>query len=117
MAISESQLETWSGQGAVTTFASTYATIKTALRDIMAPYNGKAYDIFLQGSYGNDTNIYADSDVDVVVRLSSTYYYDTSDLPPDQLSLFELLHRPPVILFQTLKGMYFPSLISSFLGR
>ena len=33
-----------------------------------APYAGKAYDTFLQGSYANDTNIYADSDVDIVIR-------------------------------------------------
>jgi hypothetical protein len=38
--------------------------------------------LFLQGSYGNDTNIYAESDVDVVMRTDSIYYSDTSALNP-----------------------------------
>jgi hypothetical protein len=59
---------------------TTYATVKTALEDSNAPYNGKFYVSFLQGSYGNDTNIYADSDVDVVMRLDSTFYYENDSL-------------------------------------
>lgn len=77
MAIPESQLSTWSAQGSKTQSASTYQTIYNVLRDPNAPYAGKTFDIFLQGSYGNDTNIYADSDVDVVMRLTSIYYHDT----------------------------------------
>jgi hypothetical protein len=88
MAISETQLDTWSRQGAVITSAGTYATIRSALQDRMAPYNGKNYDIFLQGSYGNDTNIFADSDVDVVIKLNSTFYHDISDLPSEQQLLY-----------------------------
>jgi hypothetical protein len=32
--------------------------------------------VFLQGSYGNDTNIYSESDVDVVIRTDEFFYYD-----------------------------------------
>lgn len=46
-----------------------------AIRDALASYKGWAketqYDIFLQGSYKNDTNLRRDSDVDVVVQLSA----------------------------------------------
>ncbi len=80
MAISEQQLETWSHQGSITQSASTYQTIKAVLHDPNAPYNTRLYDSFLQGSYGNSTNIYADSDVDIVMMLSSGYYSDLSRL-------------------------------------
>ena len=46
-----------------------------AIRDALASYKGLAketkYDVFLQGSYKNDTNLRRDSDVDVVVQLAA----------------------------------------------
>lgn len=83
MAIPESQLETWSHQGSVTQSAQTYDTIQKVLNDSASPYYAKDFSIFLQGSYGNDTNVYRDSDVDVVIRLNQTYYADTTSLRPD----------------------------------
>jgi len=80
MSIPESQLQTWSHQGSVKQSADTYNTIKNVLEDAAAPYANKEFKVFLQGSYGNDTNIYADSDVDVVICLNSTYYADLSYL-------------------------------------
>lgn len=85
MAVSEAQLETWSHQGSETQSAATYETIRNALNDASSPFYPKSFEIFLQGSYGNKTNIYADSDVDIVIRLDSVYYSDTSNLPaPDK---------------------------------
>ncbi|HEY4063875.1 MAG TPA: nucleotidyltransferase [Puia sp.] len=88
MPISETQLETWSRQGTITQSADTYATIRRALQDDKAPYAGKNYEIFLQGSYCNDTNVYADSDVDVIINTNSIYYHDASALTPEELALF-----------------------------
>lgn len=84
MAIPESQLTTWSSQGSVTQSKSTYAAVKNALEASNALYADRSVLIFLQGSYGNDTNIYADSDVDVVIRLDSIFRGDRSQLPADQ---------------------------------
>ena len=70
MAIPEAELDTWSHQGSITQSASTYASIKRALEAPDSRYAGKHYEVFLQGSYGNDTNIYAESDVDVVIGLT-----------------------------------------------
>jgi hypothetical protein len=84
MAIPEAQLETWPHQGSVKQSRDTYATIKGALEANDAPYAGKYYASFLQGSYGNDTNIYADSDVDIVMRLDSIFYSDLSNLSQDE---------------------------------
>ena len=84
MAISENQLDTWSHQGSITQSKETYATIRRALEDVSAAYSQKDYSMFLQGSYGNDTNIWADSDVDVVMKLESTYQYDIDELPENE---------------------------------
>ncbi|MGA3070905.1 MAG: nucleotidyltransferase [Terracidiphilus sp.] len=84
MAIPESQLETWSHQGAVAGSCDTYNEVKKVLEASTVPYAMKDYKVFLQGSYGNDTNVYKESDVDVVIQLNQTFNSDTSALPPDQ---------------------------------
>ncbi len=89
MAIPESQLETWSHLGSVAQSSSTYTTIKNFLEDSGSPYYLKSFESFLQGSYGNDTNIYRDSDVDVVMRLDSTWYHDAHLLKNDQYEAFK----------------------------
>lgn len=92
MAIPESQLETWSKQGSVTQSRDTYATVKNALENSGSPYYLKSFESFLQGSYANDTNVYRDSDVDVVMRLDSVWYHDANLLPIDQYRAFELAY-------------------------
>jgi hypothetical protein len=89
MALPESQLETWSKQGSVAQSRDTYAIVKNALDNIGSPYYAKSFESFLQGSYGNDTNVYRDSDVDVVLRLDSTWYHDAYLLPNEQYQAFE----------------------------
>jgi DNA polymerase sigma len=82
MTISERQLETWSHQGPTSQFTATYQTLKNVLHSNSAPYASRSFDTFLQGSYANDTNIYADSDVDIVMKTDEVYYSDTSNLNP-----------------------------------
>jgi len=88
MSIPESQLDTWSHQGSVTQSSSTYSTVKRVLENSTTPYSGKNYKVFLQGSYGNDTNIYAESDVDIVIQLNDCFQHDLSSLPEAQKQLF-----------------------------
>lgn len=80
MAIPEAQLDTWSHQGSVTQSSATYNTIKRVLEAGTTPYSSKNFSVFLQGSYGNDTNIYAESDVDIVIRLDNCFQSDLSKL-------------------------------------
>jgi hypothetical protein len=89
MAIPESQLTTWSSRGSITQSAQTYRTIKLALESKDTSYSDKAYDIFLQGSYGNDTNVYADSDVDIVIKINSCFFKDLGRLSPDQVTAYQ----------------------------
>ena len=75
MSPTTSQLLTWSRQGAITSSKDTYNAVCRALEAYNWP-PGIQYDIYLQGSYRNDTNIRGNSDVDVVVQLESHYIYD-----------------------------------------
>jgi hypothetical protein len=114
MAIPESQLDVWSHQGAITGSSTTYATVKQALEDRTTKYAAKNFVVFLQGSYGNDTNIYAESDVDVVIRLDSTYHYDDSALTPQDLAAFNAALIPPTYPYATFKADVLAALQNSF---
>jgi hypothetical protein len=78
--ISEAQLETWAAQGKTGQFTDTYNSIRHNLRDGSAPYPVNKSDVFLQGSYGNDTNVWADSDVDIVLKHNGAFYYDVTGI-------------------------------------
>lgn len=79
MTIPRTQLETWSHQGATVTAQSTHESIRYALKKHEWPA-GVKYDDYLQGSYRNLTNIRGNSDVDLVVELTSSFQHDLSAL-------------------------------------
>jgi hypothetical protein len=87
MAIPESQLETWSNQGAVATAQATHESIRQALAQ-SAGLQQWTYEPYLQGSYRNGTNIRGDSDVDVVVQLESSFGYDVAALTAEETAAF-----------------------------
>lgn len=89
MVLSGQQLNTWSNQGAQTTAKNTHQSIRNAIPSIA----GNTIEIFLQGSYKNDTNIRGDSDVDVVILLTSTYYRDLSELSEREKRLYYNAHK------------------------
>ena len=74
MAIPEHLLITWSTLGAQQASADTYKSIKSALASHTWP-SGMNHAVYLQGSYPNHTNIRGDSDVDIVVEMSSSFYH------------------------------------------
>lgn len=82
MTIPEAQLETWSHQGPTLGAAATRQAVYTALGSTVKArgLEGKNFDVYLQGSYRNDTNIRGESDVDVVVELQTTFRSDISRL-------------------------------------
>ena len=69
MPIPESKLSRWSHHQAATAFTQAHLPVRAALDAYNWPSDIK-YEVFLQGSYKNDTNLGGDSDVDVVVRLN-----------------------------------------------
>lgn len=114
MAVSEAQLEIWSKQGAIQSSAATYETVRQALASLDAPYASKSFDIFLQGSYGNDTNIYADSDVDCVIATDSVYYHDVENLSPNEKAAFEAARTPATYDYEHFKRDVFTQLVKRF---
>ena len=90
MSIPESQLEIWSHQGAVTTAKSTKDSIKFALDCYNHRPDNIKYDLYLQGSYKNNTNIWGDMDVDIILQLNNTF---CSNLNKEQEKSLEILLR------------------------
>lgn len=103
MGIPESQLDTWSHQGSITQSSGTYNAIKSALEIADSPYADKDYKVFLQGSYGNDTNIYAESDVDIVIQMNNTFYHDLTKLPDAQKQAFKAAHSDAEYSYDSFK--------------
>ena len=73
MAIPETQLSKWSDHGPQEASIRTHEAIRKAIDAYEWP-DGMTHDFYLQGSYHNDTNLTGDSDVDVVLELTSTTY-------------------------------------------
>ena len=87
MSIPESQLGRWSNHGAQDASIRTHEAIRRVIYAYRWPQD-VTFDFYLQGSYRNDTNIRGDSDVDVVLELTSTFEHDGSALSQyDQSSL------------------------------
>ena len=89
MAIDESQLQTWTNAPGTTKPQYTHEQIRKALEQSVALKN-KSFEIYLQGSYANSTNIRVDSDVDVVVQLDSTFSPNLSKLTDFEKNIFHL---------------------------
>jgi hypothetical protein len=114
MSISNEQLETWSHQGSITQSSDTYSAIKNTLKADSNPYVDKDYEVFLQGSYGNETNIYAESDVDVVIKLNDCFLHNISALPKEQQDTFHAVYSKAtytlsdfkIDVFNVLKAKY-----------
>lgn len=93
MGIPETQLSTWSHQGPITSSASTYESIKNCINKVN--WNSDVnYEVYLQGSYKNSTNIYGNSDVDIVVQFDSIYSYSTAGLNPTEKGYFDRDFQP-----------------------
>lgn len=93
MVISEEQLKSWSHQGSITQSSTTYNAVKSSLEQGMSFCRISNCDIFLQGSYGNHTNIYAESDVDVVIQQNNYFYNDLESLSEDERAAYNAAHR------------------------
>lgn len=114
MTIPESQLDTWASQGSIAQSKTTYGTVRTVLEESSAPYNSRSFQVFLQGSYGNDTNIYADSDVDIVMMLDSVYYTDLDALSTDETAAYNSARTPANYTFDQFKTEVVKHLTSRF---
>jgi hypothetical protein len=101
VAIPDAQLDTWTALGSVPQSSATYESINNVLDSQSAPYygkglgDGKGFDIFLQGSYRNHTNVFGDSDVDVVICQTKMFYYNLDALTEPEKAEFKRIHPKP----------------------
>lgn len=114
MPIPFSQLDTWSHQGAITTSSAAYNSIRHALLKSGSPLSSRGVEVFLQGSYANSTNIYGDSDVDVVVYYENTFFKDMSALTLAQQQLHQSLFPPATYRWAQLRDEALAALYSHF---
>lgn len=104
MPISEDRLNTWSQVGAGPGSRDTYAAIRRALTHEKAPFANRSIDVFLQGSYGNDTNVWSESDVDVVICTEAVYHSNTDALNQADKATFDRQFVPATYLYDDFKS-------------
>ena len=59
--------------------------------------------MFLQGSYCNDTNIWAESDVDTVIVYEGVFHRDLSALPAEQLAAYNAYYSVGEYTYEAFK--------------
>lgn len=94
MAIPENQLKIWAQPGTVKGAKNTHAAIRKALAGYRWPDDVR-YRTYLQGSYQNNTHLRRQSDVDVVVELTSLPVRDGSLLLESQKALLKRTFAEP----------------------
>ena len=114
MPIPETQLEAWAHQGSTATASHVCHAISNALKNPMSPLSGRDFEVYLQGSYRNDTNILPDSDVDVVIQLNETFEFDISQLATQQQYSFRQNTYPVQYSFPYFKRDVISALIATF---
>ena len=82
MSIPDTQFENWSSTGADTGSKKARRKIKRLLEEDRSPVQQAdcSFDVRLQGSYKNTTHTYGSSDVDIIVKLTSAWRKDLSEL-------------------------------------
>ena len=113
MAIPESQLSRWSHHGPQEASIRTHQAIRSALEAHSWPQE-MAYNVFLQGSYRNDTNIRGDSDVDVVVQLPSAFRHDASLLSPFEQNQLDSTFEPALYDWDDFRRDVLRALVNRF---
>jgi len=115
VAIPNSQLETWSNQGATATPKALRERIEGVLRgEYSLITNKNSLSIYLQGSYRNSTNIYGNSDVDIIVETSNVFYGDASGLSDEKKQIYDSLRSPSQYTWAIYKKEVLDTLIIFF---
>lgn len=122
MLIPEQQLQTWASPPSPTEMQKIRNT-RTVIEDILKrklpideikkKYNlsNFGYEVYLQGSYANSTNIRFVSDVDIAVQLNAVFYSDKSQLDEDEKYLHSMSYSSSSYNFRQFKDQIFNALI------
>lgn len=117
MAISDDQIRGWTAQGATQQSTQTYEAVRQALENYRGwPANANK-SIYLQGSYGNQTNIRGNSDVDIVVELATTHMPNTSRLTPAEIEVYNRERVPATYFYPQFREHAYSALVAVFGAR
>ena len=94
MPIPESQIETWSHRSQTNTAVKGHEDVRSAVRGTRSHVAGVSFTDYLQGSYRNYTNTMRDHDVDVVLQLNQSFFYDIDRLPADYQDWYRRVVTP-----------------------
>lgn len=75
------------------------------------------YEVYLQGSYANRTNVESSSDVDLVVELTTEYAYDIARLDEGQRTFFKKARRKSRFTTKLFRTEVLKALTSEFKER
>lgn len=112
MKYSESTLQAWTTPLSSTEekrAENTISMIKSAIRE-NADLKSLNIEVFIQGSFANNTNVRSESDVDVCVMLKSSFFYE---LPPGK-SATDYDIAPATITFQRYRDLVKKALQDKF---
>ena len=113
--ITDQQLQNWSKPLSETENAKCSATV-ASITKILKDKFGSKVDIFLQGSYKNNTNVRQDSDVDIVVCYQNAFFPEISSLSPQDKALHKAYYRDSEYKFSEFKNDVKQVLQASFSG-
>lgn len=88
--------------------------IRAAIRDCPV-LSKRCIDIFAQGSYRNNTNVRLESDVDICVRCSDSFFYDLSQVP--DLTPASAGIEPATYMYSQFRDEVGQALVKAFGGR
>lgn len=115
MYVNPQDLRQYAAQGSTDAMAATYLSVRTALE--RGGVTGPDIEIFLQGSYANHTNTRGDSDVDIVVMLTSTFMPDTTRLTPTEVRRHEERRIPGTVMPLTFRERVQKALVAYYGDR
>lgn len=75
---------------------------------------GFKYEVYLQGSYANNTNISFESDVDIVVQLNTIFWSDKSQISELEKLMHEISYSSSQYQFKNFKDEVFAALKLAF---
>lgn len=93
MTVTTEQARNWTAAAATDSAKRTHESVRDALT-ASRHLDRYEYDVFLQGSYANHTNLRGDSDVDIVVMLTSTWMPKTDRLTPAEVANWQARRFP-----------------------
>jgi hypothetical protein len=113
MSILKNQLKTWAKLHQTQKAKNTHEIVRKAIKNFNFSENYDFED-YLQGSYRNNTNIWSDTDVDIVIQLNSIFECDISNLFDYEQDKFNNLYTPVSYNLKDFKDEVIQALKNSF---